>query len=416
MCKIKFLLIFCIFLFIFSVQLLADENSTASSGSITQIEIIGLRRTREETVLFPLERFLGRDASLLDVNDVQAVIRNVGVVEPVNIELIESDNGFILRLTVAERWSIFPFPLIMAGSGSWTLGLFLADTNAFGLANQLAGGVIYGSSGLSVISVYNHNAGRSRFPGWNIMFMYGNQEVKNTDSSENVYRLYNINSLRISLGLNYPVNDILSVSTSHSFTNIALEDNTNKISPPENGAMLLGNSINLSLRSSNWDGIFLSQRSLSLRYGYTYDFLGSYSHETGLRLVFEHSIIPGFRITSTGNASWRPGTGHSTDIYTESGPPGEILPSGFSASSYAGISLGLEKNLMQFSWGNISVLASWQTVLSYNSITGNDFNHGPSGGIRLFLSRIALPALGAYFAYNMSADLFQMGFSMGMGF
>jgi hypothetical protein len=107
----------------------------------------------------------------------------------------------------------------------------------------------------------------------------------------------------------------------------------------------------------------------------------------------------------------------STDPLYEGGPSSaqvDILPGDFAARNYAGLSAGLEKYIVSFRWGTLSVLGSWQLVFSQGLISGDEFDHGPSAGIRLYLSRIAIPAVGFGAAYNMNSGLFQLTFSIGM--
>ena len=106
-------------------------------------------------------------------------------------------------------------------------------------------------------------------------------------------------------------------------------------------------------------------------------------------------------------------------MFFESSPQSvqiEILPRRYSARQYGSFSAGLEKHLFSLRWGSLSALASWQSVFSHGPISGNDFSHGPSGGVRFYLTRLALPALGVNLAYNMNSGLFQTAFSIGMEF
>ena len=395
------------------------EANNVLDGIITSIEISGLRRTRPHVAMYPLERFLGRQGSELDLNEVYAAVIGMGTLEPLAVELVEAEEGFILHVTVEEKWSIFPVPLIMAGSGETSFGLFLADANAFGLGNQIALGGMYSSTGWMAMAVYNHNSNRQGFPGWNTFFSFNHRGNEDSDRDNIIHRRYSVEQLRISLGLNYPLDEYLSGQTSFSFANIILRENPEDINPPENGAMHLGINPGLSLRHSSWDGIFLSQRSISLQYGYNHAIIGSSFHQAEIRGVYEQSLIPGFRFSIRSGAIWKSDADAATDPLFEEGPQRaqvDILPRKYSARHYAGFSAGLEKYLFNLSWGTLSVLASWQAVFSQGPISDFQFDHGPSGGIRFYLSRIALPAMGIGLAYNMNSGLIQFAFSLGMGF
>ena len=402
---------FFIFIFAFFVLPLYSQESDV----ITSIEIIGLRRTKLHIVEYPLEKFLGQQSSAFDQNEVFAAIMNMGVLDPVSAELVETEDGLTLQVTVAEKWSLIPFPLVSVGSGQTNFGLFLLETNAFGLRDTAVIGGMYGSEGWTAIAMYNHTPGRQGVPGWNAMFMYRRQESDNVDRYENVHSRYFSDQLRFSLGLNYRFTEIITGSFGISFNSISLLDNNESINPPKDGAVLVGFHPGISFRQSSWDGFFLSSKNLSLGYNYNLAVSGSSFHQAELRGAFEQSIIPGFRFVAKSAGVWT----SSSDILFEEGPQRaqvSILPGDYSAMHYAGLSVGLEKSIYKFRWGILSVQAAWQSVFSYREITDVEFDHGPAAGIRFYLSRIALPAVGADIAYNMVSELFQWNFSIGMSF
>ena len=384
-------------------------------GHIISIEVIGLKRTKPHIAHYPLEKFIGREASSLDLNEIEAVIKDTGIMELVKTELVEAENGLILRLTIEEKWAIFPFPLIMAGSGRYSFGFFLADMNAFGLRDQAAFGGIYSSSGWMAMAMYNHTPNRKGQFGWNSIFFFSRQEEEDEDKNQRVHRQYTADQLRFSFGVFYPFSDHITGSATASFSNITLQNNNKALNPPKNGAMLLGISPGFSLRYSDWDGYLLSQQSLSLTYQYNFAITGSSYQQTYLKAVYEKSLIPGFRLNLRSGVVWKSGR----DPLNEESPQRaqiDILPWKYSARNYAGFSAGLEKHLFNTGPGVLSALFSWQCVFSNGLISGSEFNNGPSGGIRFYLSRLALPAMGANIAYNMNSGLVQLSFNVGMEF
>jgi outer membrane protein assembly factor BamA len=387
----------------------------AQEGVITSIEITGLKRTKPHIARYPLETFLGRDAASLDLNEVEAAVRDTGILEPSLVELAAGEDGTILRVTVEEKWSIFPFPMASFGSGGTSFGLFLIDSNAFGLRDQAAIGGMYGSAGWMTAAMYNNTPDREGRLGWNTAFMYSRQEREDTNRNEKVLRRYTADTLNLSLGVYYPFTGHFTASAGISFTNVSPENDSSALSISDERARLLGFSPGISLRYSDWDGYLLSQQSLSLEYTYNLGISGSSFHTVKFRGVYEKSLIPGFRLNLNTGAVWKPGAG----LLFEDGPQQaqvDILPRRFSALHYAGFSAGLEKYLVKFRFGTLTALASWQGVFSHGPLSGDEFDHGPSGGVRFYLSRLAIPALGAGMAYNINSGLSQFTFSLGMSF
>ena len=364
-------------------------------------------------VLNPLERFIGLERSAFDQNEVFAIVKDTGILEPVSAELIESESGLILSIEVEELWAIFPLPFVMASSGEVNFGLFFLDTNAFGMRDIVAIGGAYGTYGWSAMAMYNHTPRHHGLPGWNGFFMYGRQEREAVDRDDNIYRRYAANQLRFSLGLNYLFFDLVTGAISLSYSDISLRNIDDVLNAPEQGAAHIGINPAISMRHSSWDGYFLSQRSVSFEYSYYHAITGSSFHELEFRGNYEQSLVPGFRFTARSGAVWK----STSDTLFEEGPRNaqvDILPRNYTARHYAGLSTGLEKYLFGFRFGTLSAIGLWQGVFSYTSDL--EFNHGPSGGFLVYFSRVAIPAIGISLAYNMNSGLYQFNFVVGMSF
>ena len=382
---------------------------------ITSIEVTGLSRTRPHIAQALLERFLNLERSAFDTNEVFAVILNTGTLEPISAELIETEDDLILMVTVEEKWAVFPLPLMLTGSGGTSYGLFLLDSNAFGLRDTAALGGTYGSDGWSAVAMYNHTPNNNELPGWNVVFIYSRQEVKDVDRDETVRRLYVTDQFLFSLGLNYLFMDLFTGSFSISFSDISLYSSNDILNPPDSGAAYFGFNLGLSVRQSSWDGFFLSQQSFSVGFNYNHVVSGSSFFQVDFRGVYEYPLIPGFRLNIRSGGGWK----STSDPLFEEGPQRaqvSILPRNYSALHYAGLSIGLERSLFRTSWGMLSIHGSWQAVFSSGLISDFEFNHGPSVDIQFYLSRLALPAIGGGIAYNMNSGLYQFNFSLGMSF
>jgi hypothetical protein len=171
----------------------------------------------------------------------------------------------------------------------------------------------------------------------------------------------------------------------------------------------------LSLNKNSWDGYYLSQEGASLQYSFNVSQDSAYFHSIRFRGVWEKSLIPGFRFNVRTGLVFEPGV----PILFESSPFAAqvaILPQDFTARNYIGASAGLEKHLFKISLGTFSVSAAYQVVYSYGSILGASLDHGVTGMVSFYLSQLAIPAIGAGFAYNVKENYLQGSFSMGMNF
>ncbi|MCL2832039.1 MAG: hypothetical protein FWD78_02615 [Treponema sp.] len=393
------------------------QSQQTPNRKITSIEFVGLWRTKPEIAKYPLEKFLGADSSTLDLNEVNAAVRETNVLEPQSIELIDTDSGVILRITVIDKWSIFPIPVVAWGNGGYSLGLFLTDTNFLGIQDMAVLGGSFGTGGWIALAMYSHTPNKKNMPGWNAFLMGGLRNRADTDKFGYLARRYSIYMLRSSFGMQYPFTGYLSAGAAVNFTNIALTANSSPYNPPRSGAMMIGLSPALSLHTSSWDGVLLSRKILSLEYSFQIGLVNPSYHLLSLAAVFQQPFLPGFRMNLRCGASYRTFMDFGTDLLFEDSPSAaqiDILPGSYVARNYAGFSAGLEKSLFTMRWGTLSVQACWQAVFSYGPVSGYDFNNGPSASIQFYLSRLALPAMGFGINYNMNSGMLQYGLNMGV--
>jgi hypothetical protein len=386
---------------------------------ITAISISGLKRTKKVVLERPLEKFLGRNEEDVSLVEVEGIVINTGVLEPVAIRIEDApgETGKILAIEVREKWAIFPVPMFMAdSSGRISGGLFFMNSNAFGLKDLFVIGGMYSSSGWMTTLLYQYTPERDHVPGWSFMGFYSRQDEENTDQHKTDLRRYALDSFAGSVGLDYSFTELFGASLSFSYTQRMLQDHNNPLNMPEEDAMGLRINPELSLRRSNWDGYLMAEQGALLSYSY---FIGldDYPsfHSIGLSGNYELSIIPGFKFSSRGGVLYEP---EAPALFESSASSVgiSILPRSFSARSFAGASAGLEKYIWKFSQGTLSVYGNYQVVYSRGPILGDQFDHGAAAGVNFYLSRLAIPAVGLGLTYNAAADEFQFSFSIGMSF
>jgi hypothetical protein len=395
----------------------SPQAEGAAPEIITALSITGLKRTRLSTAEKPLRRFIGRRADQVDLDEARAAILADGILEPLSLEIRDADDGTgkVLAAEIREKWSIIPIPVFMAGSGGIRGGGAFFDANAFGINDKLFVAAIFGSGWLASAG-YIHSSPRWLSPGWTVTGSFSRQERRDKDLRGNDLRVFTLDAVAAGAGLNMPLlenSDILNASLSLGYEEKILRDEDKAVNGPDLGARYLGAGGGLSLGRSVWDGYLLSQEELSLRYTWMAALTGPSFHTVRLRLTYEKSLIPGFRLNLRSGLAFDPGA----PVLFESSPSSaqvSILPSSFSARHYAGASLGFEKYLFKFSAGTLSLSAAYQLAWSQGSVLGDSLDHGVSGMVSFYLSRIAIPALGLGFAYNVDKDYLQGSFSLGM--
>jgi hypothetical protein len=345
---------------------------------------------------------------------VHAAVLSTGILEPLEIEILDDPggNGKILSISVREKWSIFPLPLLFITSGEISGGLFFIDANTFGLNDKFFLGGMYSTNGWMFVSGYMHS-GKKGIPGWNLSASFAQSEQRNTDRYDTDIRHFNLNTAGASAGISYPFTDALSASLRISYRQMILKDSNSTLSTPESDVRAFGFGANTALRKSFWDGFLLSEKTLSLSYTFTVEPETFSFYEIDLRALYQKSLLPGFRVNLRAGFLYAP----DAPALFESPPNAaqvDILPGSFSARNYAGISTGFEKHIFKISAGSLSAQLSYQAAFSEGPILGVEFDHGVAGAVVFYLSKLAIPAMALNLSYNVAANKPRFSFSLGM--
>ena len=411
-------LVLALLITVIPFKAIANDSGEEASYLINDIVISGLKRTKNHILENPLKKFIGQDASKIDINDIHTAIIETGILEPVSIEL-EGDpqkQGKILKVEVSEKWTIFPLPVFFINSGGIIGGgLGFVDLNALGLNDKFIIGGMIDSDGWLAATTYFRTPDASNSPGWHIILLYSKRESINSDEKNQDIRKFGLTTFLGSAGLNYQIKELITASLNLSFADKKIHDIDTPLAVPENGGSAVNIQPGIRIRKNNWDGYFLSQRSIEMGYTYSIGIDHPLFYKIDIEANFEKSLLPGFRMLARAGAIYAP---QAPPLF-ESRPGAvniDILPQSFSAQNFLGCSAGLEKCILKGSHGTLSILSSYQVVYSDGLILGERIDHGVLTAIRFYLSRIAIPAVGLGVSYNVTARHLQGAFNIGMSF
>jgi hypothetical protein len=417
-----------------SVWLAPDPDSNRVVG----VMVAGLKRTKPHVAEQPLRKFIGMNADSINTDDVIAAIMTLGILDPIEVFFADSNStgessgpfelpapegpagpekpGKILVAVVEEKWTFFPLPIVTVSSDTTNFGLAIMDSNAFGLNDKMILMGLYNLNGDWAATVmYLATPDRDHGIGWRIMGFYSDQNRVDVDQKESVIRQFSLASTGGGVGLDYSFTDFLTAGISVGVQDKILHDTVEPVEMPEQGMIGIGIVPTLSVRHTEWDGYFLSEQGASVNYTYQIGINGPSFNSVSFHGNFTKSLVPGFRCDIKTGVMYSP----EAPVLFESSPSSarvDILPGKFSARNYAGGSAGFEKHLAKFGFGALSAAIAYQAVWSQGPILGHQFDHGLSGGIRLYLSKLAVPAMGLGAAYNVPARLLQGTFTVGMSF
>ena len=398
---------------------LALAASPVLAGQITDIYVSGLRRTQPRVIETPLQRFIGLDAMDVDVNEVHAIVGDLGVLEPLTIEILYGDDGVgrILAVTVRERWTVLGMPFFAVSPRSWLVGGGVADMNAFGLRNMMVLAGAYGRNEWFAMAMFISPPNAVGEFGFMLAAPFGLATTEHTDQTgDTVLRRFDTIRISPAIGLSLSLTERVTPGIRFSYTYISVSDGDNPINAPSGGMRSFALSPSVEIRYSVWDGYLRSENFASFEYYYGIVFGDDNVHGMQLRVSYNWTIVPGLRATASGGLVL---SGPSANPFFESGPVFgvNILSSDYSARNHAGLSLGLERYLFRFPQGTVSVAATYQGTFSRGPLLrGNQFDHGPAATLQLYFNRLAVPGIGLGGAYNVARNSFQFAFNIGMSF
>jgi outer membrane protein assembly factor BamA len=411
-----------VFLIVLS-GLFSQELPDNNKNNITGISISGLRRTKPYVVERTLQKFIGHDAESVDINEVIAILKRTGIIEPLTVEIKDNEggNGKLLAIVLREKWSVFPIPFFSINSGGWSAGGAFIDANAFGVKDNMMVMGFYGTGGWMLNAMYINTPNAVGDFGWNIMGLFSFENKENVDQKgERVLKRFNSILVAPSIGLSYKFTELITSRFNVSYKNIMLQDTEDPINAPSNGVQTVTVSPSVSIQTDSWDSYFLNGVSASLRYSYVFvigeDDVNSVSLNASLNKSVVPSLIPGLRLTAKSGIVFATS---SASPFFESSPMNaavNILPQKYSAVDFAGASLGLEKFLFKFSFGTVAVSAAYQVVYSNSNLLHNQFDHGAVAMIQMYFSKLAIPGAGLGAAYNVDKNVWQYAFNIGMMF
>jgi outer membrane protein assembly factor BamA len=417
----KRICMFCAALLVTVSGLFSQESSNNSEGEnyIAAISVSGLKRTKPHIIERPLQRFIGQPTETIDTNEVIAVLKGFGAVEPLSVEIEDgktpgSGSGKVLAVIVREKWSVFPIPFFGVSSSSWAAGGAFMDTNVFGLNDTMMLVGSYGTGGWMANVMFIDTPNAVGDFGWSLMGMFFYQDKESTDQRSEILRRFNSVSINPAFGVSYKLAEWITPNITVSYRNVLLRDKESSYKGPKDGVQGITFSPGIAVQRDTWDGYFLNGINASLKYSYTFVIGEDDVHALSLNAAVNRSIIPRLRFISKTAVIFA--TPSSSPFFESSSVNSavSILPQTYSAVDFSGISVGLEQFLCKFSFASVSLSAAYQAAYSNGELLRNQFDHGALALLQMYFSKAAIPGMGLGAAYNADKNVWRFAFNLGM--
>lgn len=389
---------------------------------VTELEVVGLTRTREATVRRIIDLELPTPASEVDIERVrERLIRSGLFVNELEIELVpRADGDLQLRVELEDRWTLLPLPIAGYSDGGWIAGLALIESNLLGTGTFLLSVATLRGDGAAVdswggtLGVSGGALQRGRVEP-SLFFSGGLGEEEFVSSEGTPYRRFRQTRLSGRLGLGYELSDTYELSTAGGISwNDVDPDYSDSLRAPDSTLYYI-QGVSLEASSRRFTSFFFAGPSASVRYQHGFP-IDSSAHfdAASLRMDYTAALFGRHKlmVAAVGNIGNEP----PTELSDLGGTAYRTLPSrGSAAQRSAAAALEYEFPVFSGNWGTFTLLAFGEGGTYRPDGEWQEF-YGPGAGFRLYLARVAIPALGFNIAYNLVESQAVGSVSLGMAF
>ena len=327
----------------------------------------------------------------------------------------QSGEGVTVQVTLEEKISIMPIPFAMVSNGDFSGGFFLFDSNALGLKHTFAVGGMISADSKFGIAMYTIPAVGFR-PGVSIATSVEQGEYEICDTHEDTVYEHESFLFSGSVTIEEKLTSFLSLVAETGFKMTQVDGDSEIEGVIETvRAWKVGGGAQVSFH--DWNGVFTSQKGLAFRSTVSVTTQNDIFTEIEASEVFQQSLpaLPRVRFIHSAAGAW----GVDTPIVFYHGGRSaavSLFPDDFKSERLAGCSTGLECAVFQTRYGIISLYGVYQAALAQDLDDDYVFNLGAGGGMKVYLSKVAMPACAVEVIYNITEERLDWGFSLGVAF
>ncbi len=416
-----------------------SENKTVSV--ISKINFSGLKKTKNSYIQSKVKKFIGKPLSDETLHDLETAIQLEEVFNNIKIEVSEPlsvtdensaetlDGEVEINVSVEEKISFIPLPFAAASSSGFLAGGIIMDTNAFGRKDTFFVGGFYSSTSVTGLASFSKQPKDHGIPGFSLFVSAAKSVPEIVDLEEELSLKYKEISFSGALGLTEKIGENFSFSTDYGFRSCQIDDEEDFEGLSPESVKVGTAALKFGYSKSDWNGFFMSNNSASVRAeaGLCESEDKDFRYPLGFSFTIsgQHPIFTPrlrFYLRSSGFYGKK---NHLSFFKDGKAASVSILPDDFKTEKIVGGNAGLEIAVAKFSWAMLSVYGDYQLVYTKDFLlpgaeenldNRNDYilMHGPNGGIRLYLAKIAFPALAMSLSYNATKHYWQGAVSLGM--
>ncbi len=404
--------------FILIVLFTAFSLSAQDTGlSIKRINFTGLKKTQDFYMQHQVAKFINKQANPETISQLETVLQTEGLFEKIDINVLQTDyDSAVIEVTVKEKLSFIPVPIISYSDSSFTCGGAVIDTNALGIkSTYLVGGMYSNDSGL-FITAFSKPAMDWAHPGFGINLFYAKGTNDTTDAYNNDLFSYKSQAFNAGISLLTKFNDYASASVGISYNWINVSNYIkNDIGIESQNVFTLKPTF--SMARPEWNGCFLSTNSITVAVATKYitDGPHTYAQSMNSKIQIQKPLCTRLRFTSEAGMTLMHNMPYISWADRNDGCV-SILGSHFYTQSIQGVSTGLEGAVLINKIGTFTLYGNYQICTCDDTDKSVLLSYGFEGGIKMYLAKLAMPAFSLGLSYNQVTQQTQYAVSFGASF
>jgi hypothetical protein len=395
---------------------------------IRSFQVLGLTRTHLSVIEPYYSPYLGRPYSESSREEIIQGLRSLGIFHSIEIfgeapgGAAEDGSGAALidvTIIIEEKWTLLPIPFAGANNdGSAYGGIAIFESNFMGYNKKIYGGGIFSTGGWQGIFGYSD----PRFFGsdfsFTFMFMGGINERELVTERDTVYRDYQTTNFILRGGLSRKVAESLSLGVTAGFLNRDVnEDFSSRPAAPPDSARFITGGLSFQYQNIFYDKILTYGFTFQTQYRFNFSVLEGVKsyNEYDLNARYQKALWDRFRLNFLLRGIYIPGAPLVQEL--DAGDRMfKTLPDGFIVDAAVQGQLALELVAVDFTSGVLTLQASCEAGVFSLDESSPSYTYGPGIGLRVYLSKIAVPAFGLDAYYNGKTGKPYFSVSAGVSF
>jgi hypothetical protein len=403
-------------------------------ASIRAFRVEGLTQTQPSVVEPYYLPYVGRPYESFLREELIQDLRELGIFNPeieVFPEEVPGTDGAQVDIVIVleEKWTLLPFPFAGAASdGSLYGGVGLLETNFLGYNKKIYAMGLWATRGMQGMFGYVDPSLFGSDLGLSLTFGASVSERELVNERETLWQNYETTDISARGGFTWKLSGAVTAGVQAKYLERSVNENFESVFSPPDSARVIQAGPSFQYADLNYGSILVYGFSFRAQYDYAH-LLGAeeasyHQYEASLR---HHIELPdGHRLGFSASGLYV----RSAPLVMESEIGGKMLktlPEGLIADAAAAGQVSLEFILTRFSWGALTAQAAYEAgvfsrgvLREHSSLSGGtdgaSYSHGPGAGVRVYLAKIALPALGVDVYYNARTGATYSSVYMGLSF